>query len=126
LNRDNTAKALDLLQIAGPHELGTPQSADYGFFGSLYPVYVRGKAYLAARRGAEASTEFQKIVNHRGIVVNDPIGASAQLQLARALTLSGETAKAKTAYQDFLTLWRNADSDIPILVQARIEYANLH
>jgi hypothetical protein len=88
-------------------------------------VYVRGLSYLAARRGAEAAAEFQKILDHRGIVVSDPIGALAHLQLGRALDLSGDKARAKAAYQDFLTLWKDADPDIPILKQAKAEYASL-
>ncbi len=84
---------------------------------------MRGQAYLAAHQGAEAAAEFQKILDHRGIVVSDPIGALAHLQLGRALALSGDKTKAKTAYQDFLTLWKDADADIPILKQARAEYA---
>jgi hypothetical protein len=91
----------------------------------LYPIYVRGDAYLAAHRGAEAATEFQKILNHRGIVVSDPIGALAHLQLGRAFALSGDKTKAKAAYHDFLTLWKDADPDIPILEQAEAEYMKL-
>jgi tetratricopeptide (TPR) repeat protein len=98
---------------------------DYYNWPNLYPVYVRGEAYLAARKGSEAAAEFQKILDHRGIVLNEPIGALAHLQLGRAYTLSGDTAKAKAAYQDFLTLWKDADPDIPILKQAKAEYAKL-
>ena len=82
-------------------------------------------AYLAAHQGAEALTEFQKILDHRGIVIGDPIGALAHLQLGRAFVLSGDKIKAKAAYQDFLTLWKDADPDIPILRQAKAEYAKL-
>jgi len=92
----------------------------------MYPVYVRAEAFLAGHQGSEAATEFQKILDHRGIVVNAPIGALAHLGLARAYALSGDTVKAKTAYQDFLTLWKDADPDIPILKQAKVEYAKLH
>ncbi len=122
LNHGNVSKPLELVQAAVPNELGTPR----GIFGALYPVYIRGQAYLAARQGAEAAAEFQKILDHRGIVVSDPIGALAHLQLGRAFVLSGDKAKAKTAYQDFLTLWKDADPDIPILKQAEREYASLH
>ncbi len=125
LKNAGPTKAVELLQVAGPFELGTPGSSFNGNFGSLYPVYVRGEAYLAAHQGAEAATEFQKILNHRGIVISDPIGALAHLQLGRALALSGDKTKAKTAYQDFLTLWKDADPDIPILKQAKAEYAKL-
>jgi hypothetical protein len=86
---------------------------------------VRGEALLAAHKDAEAAAEFQKILDHRGIVVSDPIGALARLQLGRAFVLAGDKAKAKAAYEKFLTLWRNADPDIPILRQANAEYAKL-
>jgi eukaryotic-like serine/threonine-protein kinase len=91
----------------------------------LYPIYVRGEAYLAAHRGTEAVAEFQKIFDHRGVVVNEPIGALAHLQIGRAYAMQGDTAKAKAAYQDFLTLWKDADPDIPILIAAKAEYAKL-
>jgi len=81
--------------------------------------------YLAAHQGSEAAAEFQKILDHRGIVVNEPIGALAHLQLGRAYVLAGETDKARIAYKDFLTLWKDADPDIPILKQAKAEYAKL-
>lgn len=86
---------------------------------------MRGQAYLALHQGADAATEFQKIFDHRGIVLSDPVGAVARLQLARALAMAGNKAKAKAVYQDFLTLWKDADSDIPILKQAQAEYAKL-
>jgi eukaryotic-like serine/threonine-protein kinase len=125
LNHGDASKAIALLQVAVPHELGVPRSSIHALFGALYPVYVRGEAYLAARQGREAAAEFQRIIDHRGIVLCDPIGALAHLQLGRAYALSGEKAKAKTAYRDFLTLWKDADPDIPILRQANAEYAKL-
>jgi eukaryotic-like serine/threonine-protein kinase len=125
LNRGNPSKAIELLQTAVPHELGVPPSAISGLFGALYPIYVRGEAYLAEHRGSEAAVEFQKVLDHPGIVVADPIGALARLQLGRAFTLSGDKRKAKAAYEDFLTLWKDADADIPILRQAKAEYAEL-
>ena len=125
LNQGEPSKAIELLPVSVSSDLGAPPCTFPGFFGMLYPVYVRGQAYLAARQGAEAATEFQKILDHRGIVVSDPIGALAHLQLGRAFALSGDQAKAKTAYQDFLTLWKEADQDIPILKQAKAEYAKL-
>ena len=125
LNHGEPAKAIELLQLAVPYELGDPPSSFLGYFGSFYPQYVRGEAYLAAHQGAEAAAEFQKILDHRGIVVSDPIGALAHLQLGRAYALSGETTKAKAAYRDFLTLWKDAEPDIPILKQAKVEYAKL-
>jgi predicted Zn-dependent protease len=123
LNRRERERALELLQVAVPDELGVPRSSVSGLFGALYPVYVRGQAYLAANKGAEAAAEFQRILHHRAIVVSDPIGALAHLQLGRAYALSGDKTKARSAYQDFLTLWKGADSDIPILKQAKTEYA---
>jgi serine/threonine protein kinase/tetratricopeptide (TPR) repeat protein len=126
LNHGQPSTAIDLLQIAVPYDLGMPRSAIHGNFGALYPVYVRGEAYLAAHQGAEAAAEFQKILDHRGIVVSDPIGALAHLQLGRAFVLAGDTAKAKAAYQDLLNLWKDADPDIPIFKQAQVEYARLH
>jgi eukaryotic-like serine/threonine-protein kinase len=122
LNRGDASKAVELLQMAIPHELGAPPRAP---FGALYPVYVRGEAYLVAHRGTDAAAEFQKVLEHRGIVVSDPVGALAHLQLGRAYALSGNVIKAKSGYQDFLTLWKNADRDIPILMQAKAEYAKL-
>ena len=91
----------------------------------MYPVFIRGEAYLAAHQGPESATEFQKILDHRGVVCNEAIGALAHLQIGRAYILQGDTAKAKAAYQDFLTLWKDADRDIPILKQAKAEYAKL-
>jgi len=91
----------------------------------MFPVYVRGEAYLATHQGNEAAAEFQKILDHRGIVLNEPIGALAHLQIGRAYALQGDTAKARAAYQDFLTLWKDADSDIPVLIAAKGEYAKL-
>lgn len=123
LNHGEPAKAIELLQSAVPHELGTPASQADGFYGGLYPVYVRGEAYLAAHQGAEAAAEFQKILNHRSIVVSDPVGALAHLQLGRALAMAGQTAKAKAAYSDFLALWKDADAGLPILQQAKAAYA---
>jgi tetratricopeptide (TPR) repeat protein len=118
------SKAIELLQTARPYELAVPGSW-LGFYGFTYPAYVRGKAYLAAHQYAQAAAEFQRILDHRGLVFCDPVGAVARLQLGRALALSGDTAKAKAAYLDFLNLWKDADSDIPILQQAKAEYDKL-
>jgi eukaryotic-like serine/threonine-protein kinase len=93
--------------------------------GGLYSAYLRGEAYLAAHQGVEAAAEFQKILDHRGIVGNGLIGALTHLQIGRAYALEGDTTKAKAAYQDFLTLWKDADPDIPILIAAKVEYAKL-
>jgi hypothetical protein len=92
----------------------------------MFPIYLRGRAYLIAGRGGEAAAEFQKILEHRGIVLNSPIGALSHLEIARAFTMQGKTAKARVAYQDFLTLWKDADPEIKILKQAKAEYAKLH
>jgi DNA-binding winged helix-turn-helix (wHTH) protein/tetratricopeptide (TPR) repeat protein len=119
----NPARSIELLQAAAPYELGmltgsAPNSC-------LYPVYVRAEAYLTAQQGAAAVTEFQKILNHGGLLWNSATGALARLGLARAYVLQGDTMKARGAYQDFLTLWKDADPDIPILVAAKAEYAKL-
>jgi eukaryotic-like serine/threonine-protein kinase len=119
------AKAIEALRPAVPYELGVPLSWNNGTFGQLYPVYVRGLAHLASQQGVEAAAEFQKILGHRGIVASDPIGALAHLQFGRACAFSGDKTKAKAAYQDFLTLWKDADPEIPILKQAEAEYAKL-
>jgi len=117
LSRKDSAKAIEALQSAAPYELGSA--------GGLYPVYLRGQACLAARQGRKAEAEFQKVLEHRGIVVNDPIGALAHLGLARAYGLSSDAAKAKSVYEDFFALWKDADPDIPILKEAKAEYAKL-
>jgi eukaryotic-like serine/threonine-protein kinase len=122
LIHNDFARAIEALQLAAPYELGSPPGVNSL---ALYPVYVRGEAYLAAHQGTEAAAEFQKILDHRGKVGNSPIGALAHLQSGRAYAMRGDTAKAKAAYQDFLTLWKDADSDIPILKQAKAEYATL-
>jgi DNA-binding winged helix-turn-helix (wHTH) protein/tetratricopeptide (TPR) repeat protein len=126
LNRGEPAKAMEALQIAGPYELAI-SAIDFEFyFGALYSAYVRGSAYLAMHRGSEAATEFQKILDHRGIVISDPVGALAHLQLGRAYVLSGDKTKGRIAYHDFLTLWKDADPDISLLKQAKAEYAKLN
>jgi eukaryotic-like serine/threonine-protein kinase len=122
INGGNANQALESLEAAAPYELGEPPPTQAG---TLYPAYLRGQAYLLAGNGTPAAAEFQKLIDHRGIVINFPTGALAHLQLGRAYAMSGDTAKAKTAYQDFLALWKNADPDIPILKQAKAEYAKL-
>jgi tetratricopeptide (TPR) repeat protein len=117
--------AVERLQRTLPYDFALPGTAFFAKFGGLYPAYVRGQAYLEAHQGQEAAAEFQKVLDHRGIVYADPIGALAHLQLGRAYTLSGDNAKAKSAYERFLTLWKEADRDIPILKQAKAEYAKL-
>jgi tetratricopeptide (TPR) repeat protein len=122
LNSGNAQAALDALTAAAPYELGHTNE-DFTF--AVYPVYFRGQAYLAARSGVAAAGEFQKILDHSGVVGNEPIGALAHLGLGRAYALSGDSAKAKTAYQDFFALWKTADPDVPILKEAKAEYAKL-
>jgi hypothetical protein len=125
LDRGNPSAALETLRAVEPYELGqTTFSGEYAWNG-LYPVFVRGEAYLAAHQARLAAEEFQKILDHRGIVWDSPIGALAHLQLGRAYAMAGDTAKARAAYNDFLTLWKDADPGIPILQQAKAEYARL-
>jgi len=125
LNRGDAQKALEMTQRATPYELAVPGTAYYtgAFFGALYPVYARGLAYSRLRRYREAAAEFQKILDHPGIVLNDPIGPMARLQLARALSASGERAKSAAVYKDLLALWEDADPDIPVVREARAEFA---
>jgi tetratricopeptide (TPR) repeat protein len=124
LNHGLASAAIESLRATTPYELGGSTSSAFNWT-VMYPVFVRGEAYLAARRASESAAEFQKILDHRGIVGNGPIGALARLGLARAYWLEGDSAKAKAAYQDFLTLWKDADPDIPVLQQAKAEYATL-
>ena len=124
LNRQNPSKAVEILQTAALYELGEPDPApEVGGF--LYPIFMRGQAYLALRQGSAAVAEFQKFLDYRGVVINGPLGALAYLGLARAYALSGDTVKARAAYEDFLTRWKDADPDIPIYNAAKSEYANL-
>ncbi|MDR3702385.1 MAG: hypothetical protein P4L56_22245 [Candidatus Sulfopaludibacter sp.] len=124
LKNGEPQKAIDLLQSAVRYELAVPGSW-FGFFGFLYPAYVRGEAYLALRKYAEATAEYRKILNHRGLVFCDPVGALAWWRLGNALSLSGDAPNAKAAYQEFFTLSKEADPDIPILKQAKAEFAKL-
>jgi tetratricopeptide (TPR) repeat protein len=118
--------SVERLQGALPYELAVNGlNFNHFYLGGLHSAYVRGEALLAAHRYAEAAAEFRKILDHRGIVGTDPIGALAHLQLGRAFALSGDTIKAKAAYQDFLTQWKDADSDNPIAVKAKTEYSRL-
>jgi serine/threonine protein kinase/tetratricopeptide (TPR) repeat protein len=117
LKRGNADKAIEMLQTTTPYEFGTG--------GPMYPAYLRGEAFLALRRGNEAAAEFQKVLDHRGVVLNNVLGALAYLGLGRAYVLEGDTAKAQVTYQEFLTLWKDADSDIPILIAAKAEHAKL-
>ena len=122
LRNHDSGRAIDALAPTAPYELGETNTS---FTFALYPVYLRGEANLAARQGAAAAGEFQKIFDHPGIVGNEPIGALAHLGLGRAYAVQGDTAKARAAYDDFFALWKGADADVPILVQAKAEYAQL-
>ena len=117
LSQNHAEKALQSLEPTSQYE--------YSWGWDLYAVYLRGQANLQLHRGKEAAADFQEILDHRGLVANDLHGALAHLGLARACVLLGDTAKAHAAYQDFLTLWKDADPDIPILIQAKAEYAKL-
>ena len=126
LNRDEPVKALEMTHAATPYELATPGTAYFtgaSFFGAFYPVYVRGLAYSRIGRHDEAAAEFQKILDHPGIVLNDPIGPMARLQLARALSASGDRAKSAAVYTNLLSIWKDADPDIPVVQEARAEAA---
>jgi serine/threonine protein kinase/DNA-binding NarL/FixJ family response regulator/tetratricopeptide (TPR) repeat protein len=123
-HRHHPERAVELLQAAAASELGVPDPQP-GLGGMLYPVYVRGQAYLMQGRGREAAGEFQKFADHRALVLNNPLGALARLGLARAYHLQGDAARARAAYQEFFTLWAEADPDVPILRQARGEQARL-
>jgi tetratricopeptide (TPR) repeat protein len=117
LQRKDPNRAVELLQVASPIELGVA--------GNLLPVYLRGEAYLMLHDGYRAAAEFQKFIDHRGVVSNFPWGALARLQLGRAYVLAGDKDKARTAYKDFLALWKDADPDVPVLKEAKLEAAKL-
>ena len=125
LNVHDPAAAIQSLQAASRFDFAQGGTGFNGFFGALYPIYVRGTAYLAARRPAEAAVEFQKVLDHPGAVLVDPMGAVARLQLARSLVLAGNAAKAKSVYQDLLALWATGDADASLIKRARAEFARL-
>jgi tetratricopeptide (TPR) repeat protein len=121
LERKYPRRAIELLETSSTIELGSPTGLNV----ILCPVYLRGEAYLMLQQGNAAAVEFQKFIDHRGLVANFPWGALARLGLARAYAVQGETTKARTAYKDFLTLWKGADPDVPILKEAKTEYGKL-
>jgi eukaryotic-like serine/threonine-protein kinase len=123
ITQHKSATAIDTLQKSLSYELGVYSPA--AFSPSLYPIYFRGQAFISNHKGVEAVREFQKLLDHRGALQNNPIAAVAVLELGRAYSVSGDTVRARAAYQDFLTLWKDADADIPILKQAKAEYAKL-
>ena len=122
LQRKDPNRAIELLQPARGIDLAGGTNLKNA---SLFPVYVRGEAYLMLHDGNRAAAEFQKFIDHRGLVRNSPIAMLARLGLARAYAMQGDTTKARTAYQDFLTTWKDADLDVPVLQQAKAEYAKL-
>jgi eukaryotic-like serine/threonine-protein kinase len=122
-SRKNPSRSIEVLQAAAPYELGMLSASANN--SCLYPVYVRAEAYLSAQQGQLAAAEFQKILDHRGLLWNCATGPLAHLGLARAYAMQSDTAKARAAYQDFLALWKDADPDIPILIAAKAEYAKL-
>jgi eukaryotic-like serine/threonine-protein kinase len=122
LNQGNSSQALELLKTVAPYELGQPSPSPLG---PLYPAYVRGQTYLWTHNGTAAAAEFQKLLDHPGIALNFPLGLLAHLQMARAFAMTGDSAKAKSAYRDFLALLKDADPDVPILKRAKAEYAKL-
>ncbi len=129
LGANDPSRAIEQLRPAATYEFAQPGICFYGSgggsFGAMYATYVRGVAYLALRKGTDAAAEFQKIVDHPGVVLGDPIGALARLGLARALALSGDAGKAKAAYRELLELWKDSDSDLALPKQARAEFAAL-
>jgi serine/threonine protein kinase/tetratricopeptide (TPR) repeat protein len=122
LSDNNAAQSLVNLEAAAPYELGEPPQFQLG---TLYPAYIRGQALLMAHNGAAAAAEFQKVLDHRGTVLNFVTGAMAHLQISRAYAMAGDTVKTKAAYQEFFTLWKDADPEVPILKEAKAEYAKL-
>jgi hypothetical protein len=120
LRQSNPTRAIDILEQAR-YELGNPPPSA----GLLYPAYLRGEAYLALRNGPAAAAQFQKIVNHPGIVMNSPVAALANLQIGRANVLTGDVKNARVSYERFFARWKEADGDIPILKEASAEYASL-
>jgi predicted Zn-dependent protease len=126
LERKDPNRAVELLQVTKPVELGLPTVPQpMNITVVLCPVYMRGEAYLRLHDGNRAAAEFQKFIDHRGLVGNFSWGVLTRLQLGRAYAMQGDTAKAKAAYQDFLTLWKDADPDIPVLKEAKAEYLKL-
>jgi hypothetical protein len=120
ISKNNPSQGILYLEAAAPYELGGPLGFPY-----FYPVWVRGHAYMAAQNGVAAAAEFQKLIDHPGLVMNQPIGSLVHLELGRAYVLSGDNFKARASYQNFLTLWKDADPDIPIFIAAKSEYAKL-
>ena len=123
IDRNNPAKAIEFLEAATPMEMGGGNEMEWGCL--LYPVYLRGQAYLMLHQGAEAATEFRKFIDHPTMVANNPLFVLAHLGMARAYALQGQRDQSRAAYQQFFNLWKAADPDIPIYQQAKAEYAIL-
>lgn len=124
IDRSNPARAIEILLPAAPYELASPVTWS-GLGGPLYPAYLRGASYLRLHHGGDAAAEYQKLIDHRGFMLACPLGALARLGLARAYAMQGDSAKSRAAYEDFLRLWKTADPDIPLLRQAKAEFAKL-
>jgi tetratricopeptide (TPR) repeat protein len=116
LNRHDAPQAIESLRTTAPYEFSV----------NLMAVYFRGLGYLGEQKGAEAEAEFEKVINHSGVVLNAPIGSLAYLQLGRAYSIQGESEKARNAYHKFFEIWKDADQDVPILMISRQEYSKLH
>ena len=129
LRTGDPSRAIEVLRPAATYEFAQPGISFFGAggvaFGAMYPTYLRGMAYLALRKPADAAAEFRRILDHPGIVLEDPMGALARLQLARAWTMAGDVGRAKASYEDLLRVWKDADAGIPVISEARAEYARL-
>jgi tetratricopeptide (TPR) repeat protein len=129
LGTGDPPRAIEVLRPAATYEFAQPGISFFGAggvaFGAMYPTYVRGMAYLALRKPADAAAEFRRILDHPGIVLEDPMGALARLQLARAWMMAGDVSRAKASYEDLLRVWKDADAGIPVISEARAEYAKL-
>ena len=125
LNHNDPARAVGALERAIPYELGAHRCSVVIFFGALDPILFRGEAYLAGHKGPEAAREYQKLLDHSGPMVGDPVAVLAHLGLARSYALSGDASKARNQYKEFLTLWKDADPDLPVLQKARAELTRL-
>jgi tetratricopeptide (TPR) repeat protein len=126
LDKNDPRRAIDLLEANRPYEFGIPPLAFNHFYGNMYPIYVRGLAYLAMGSANEAAGEFTRLLAHQGLAAGDPVDAAARRQLARALWSAKDKDKAISAYTDFFSSWKNADSGIPMFTQAKAESAQLH
>jgi serine/threonine protein kinase/tetratricopeptide (TPR) repeat protein len=129
LSANDPSRAIEVLRPAATYEFAQPgisfQGAGGGCYGAMFPTYLRGQAYLALHQGDQAAAEFQKLIDHPGVVLEDPLGALARLQLARAWRMAGDESKAKAAYEDVLAIWKDADADFNLPKEARAEYAAL-